>query len=145
MKYHISPNKSIILLLLALGVITHALWFGTPNSAVFDEVHFGKFVSAYFTHEYYFDIHPPLGKLILAGWGWLWGFKPGFSFANIGDAYPDHLYIALRFLPSLAGAFLPLLIYGIARRLKLSVPATLLAGVCITLDNALLTQSRYIL
>src|SRR5512147_2287016 len=142
MKYHISPNKSIILLLLALGVITHALWFGTPNSAVFDEVHFGKFVSAYFTHEYYFDIHPPLGKLMLAGWGWLWGFKPGFSFATIGEVYPDKLYLALRFLPALAGALLPLVIFGVARRLRLSLAASALAGILVALDNALLVQTR---
>lgn len=132
-------------MLLVLGVLTHALWFGHPNSAVFDEVHFGKFISAYFTHEYYFDIHPPLGKLVLAAWGWLWGFKPGFSFANIGEVYPDNLYMALRFLPMLAGALLPLVIFGVARQLKLSLPAAALAGVLVALDNALLAQSRLIL
>jgi len=140
-----NPDRLAIVGLLTLSLVVHFLWFGTPNSAVFDEVHFGKFISAYFTHQYYFDIHPPLGKLIEAGWGWLWGFKPGFSFANIGDVYPDHLYRALRFLPSLAGALLPLVIYGIARRLKLSVHAAALAGVFVALDNALLVQSRYIL
>lgn len=138
-------RRTIIILLVALGLVTHFAWLGTPDSAVFDEVHFGKFISAYFTHEYYFDIHPPLGKLILAAWGSLWGFRPGFSFASIGDAYPDNLYIALRFLPSLAGAFLPLVIYGVARRLKMSQAASALAGVLIALDNALLVQSRYIL
>lgn len=145
MKYDIFSQKSIVITLLALGFITHALWFGHPNSAVFDEVHFGKFISAYFTHEYYFDIHPPLGKLIVAGWGWMWGFKPGFSFANIGEVYPDNLYMALRFLPSLAGALLPLVIFGVARQLKFSLPAAGLAGVLVALDNALLVQSRLIL
>ncbi len=138
-------KKSIVITLLVLGVLTHAAWFGHPNSAVFDEVHFGKFISAYFTHEYYFDIHPPLGKLVLAGWGWLWDFKPGFSFANIGEVYPDNLYMVLRFLPMLAGALLPLVIFGVARQLKLSLPAAALAGVLVALDNALLVQSRLIL
>lgn len=145
MKYDFFSKKSIVLTLLVLGVLAHALWFGTPNSAVFDEVHFGKFISAYFTHEYYFDIHPPLGKLIVAGWGALWGFKPGFSFANIGELYPDHLYMALRFLPMLAGALLPLVIFGLARQLKMSRPAAFLAGALVALDNALLVQSRFIL
>ncbi len=138
-------QKSIIIVLLVLGILTHAVWFGHPNSAVFDEVHFGKFLSAYFTHEYYFDIHPPLGKLILAGWGWLWGYRPGFGFANIGDVYPDNLYMALRFLPTLAGALLPLVIYGIARQFRLSRPAAVLAGVLVALDNALTVQSRLML
>lgn len=134
-----------LITLLGLGLATHFAFYGTPNSAVFDEVHFGKFLSAYFTHQYYFDIHPPLGKLILAAWGWLWGFHPGFGFANIGDVYPDRLYLALRFLPTLAGALLPLVIFGIARRLRISWWASLLAGVLVALDNALLVQSRFIL
>ncbi|HUO75447.1 MAG TPA: phospholipid carrier-dependent glycosyltransferase [Candidatus Paceibacterota bacterium] len=143
--YHYLKDKSIYLGLLLLGIITHALYYGVPNSAVFDEVHFGKFLSAYFTHQYYFDIHPPLGKLILAGWGWLWGYHPGFSFANIGEVYPDKLYMALRFLPSLAGALLPLVIYGVARCLRIRRPAAVFAGVLVALDNALLVQSRFIL
>jgi len=145
MQLDIFTKRNGIILLLILGFGIHFAWLGTPNSAVFDEVHFGKFISAYFTHEYYFDIHPPLGKLIIAGWGWLWGFQPGFSFANIGEVYPDKLYIALRVLPSLAGALLPLVIFGIARRLRMSLPSALLAGTLIALDNALLVQSRFIL
>lgn len=144
-SYSIFTDKSIVIGLLVLGIAVHALWFGNPSSAVFDEVHFGKFISAYFTHEYYFDIHPPLGKLILAAWGKLWGFRPGFSFANIGDDFPDNTYLALRFLPALAGALLPLVIYGVARRLNMGKPAAFLAGAFIALDNALLVQSRFIL
>jgi dolichyl-phosphate-mannose-protein mannosyltransferase len=139
-------KKNIPLIaLLALSLVVHFAWFGHPNTTVFDEVHFGKFISAYFTHEYYFDIHPPLGKLILAGWGKLWGFRPGFSFAQIGDVFPDRTYLALRFLPTLAGVLLPLVIYGLARQLKMSRAASLFAGALIALDNALLVQSRLIL
>jgi dolichyl-phosphate-mannose-protein mannosyltransferase len=139
-------NKNLaIIALLVISSVVHFAWFGHPNTTVFDEVHFGKFISSYFTHEYYFDIHPPLGKLILAGWGKLWGFRPGFSFANIGDVFPDRTYLALRFLPSLAGTLLPLVIYGLAREFKLSRRAAFLAGIFVALDNALLVQSRLIL
>jgi len=141
----LTPKSISLIALLLISLTTHFLWFGHPNTTVFDEVHFGKFISAYFTHEYYFDIHPPLGKLILAAWGWLWGFRPGFSFANIGDSFPDNTYMALRFLPSLAGALLPLVIYGLARQMKLSHWSALLAGLFIALDNALIVQSRLIL
>ena len=144
-KYELLSEKSIIIGLLLVGILTHALFYGVPNSAVFDEVHFGKFLSAYFTHQYYFGIHPPLGKLILAGMGKLFGYHPGFSFANIGDVYPDRLYLALRFLPSLAGALLPLVIYGVARRLRIGTAASAFAGLLVALDNAILVQSRLIL
>jgi dolichyl-phosphate-mannose-protein mannosyltransferase len=53
--------------------------------------------------------------------------------------------MALRLLPTLAGILLPLVVYGIGRRLRLSNPAALLAGLFVALDNALLVQSRLIL
>ncbi len=94
-------NKHLAWILLIAGLATHSLFFGHPNQTVFDEVHFGKFVSGYYTGEYYFDIHPPLGKLLIAGFGKLFDFRPEFSFANIGDEFPDSKYMALRFLPTL--------------------------------------------
>ncbi len=131
--------------IMAVSLATHFAWFGHPNTTVFDEVHFGKFISAYFTHEYYFDIHPPLGKLILAGWGKLWGFRPGFSFANIGDVFPDRAYMALRFLPALAGTLLPVVIFLLASELGFSSWGATGAGMLVAVENGLITQSRYIL
>lgn len=134
----------IIIVLLA-SIATHFAFYGSPKQTVFDEVHFGKFASGYFTHEYFFDIHPPLGKLLVSGAGYLVGFKPGFSFANIGEAFPDHKYLALRFLPSLAGTLLPLVIFLLVLELGMSRKAAFAAGMLIVLENALLVQSKFIL
>lgn len=135
----------IVFLLIGLGALTHFAYFGHPNKTVFDEVHFGKFINGYLTGEYFFDIHPPLGKLILSGAGYLSGFKPGFSFADIGSVFPDKQYMALRFLPSLAGSFLPLVIYFVALNLGFSRRGSLLAGLFVAFENALVVQSRFIL
>jgi len=135
----------VIIGLLALGLATRFLFFGHPNEVVFDEVHFGKFISAYYTHEYYFDIHPPLGKLMIAGFGKLFHFNPDFSFPEIGKEFPDNGYKALRFLPSLASALLPLVFYFLAREMGFSRVGSVTAGVLIAFENGILSQTRYIL
>ncbi|MBI2062512.1 MAG: phospholipid carrier-dependent glycosyltransferase [Candidatus Yanofskybacteria bacterium] len=137
--------KKYLLIILALSIATHFAFFGHPNQTVFDEVHFGKFISGYYTHEYYFDIHPPLGKLMIAGFAKIFDFKPEFSFAQIGDKFPDNKYLALRFLPSLAGALLPVVIFLLALQLKFKPQGAFIAGLLVVFENALLVQTHYIL
>lgn len=141
----INRSKVYIIILLAASVIVHFAYFGHPAETVFDEVHFGKFISGYFTGEYFFDIHPPLGKLIISGAGYLAGFKSGFSFENIGQGFPDNTYLWLRLLPMLAGILLPLVIFFLIRRLGLSDFAAFTGGLLVVFENALLVQSRFIL
>src|SRR3990167_8796044 len=138
-------NKSLLLILLVVSVATHFAFFGHPNQTVFDEVHFGKFISGYYTHEYYFDIHPPLGKLMIAGFAKVFDFKPKFSFTEIGKTFPDNKYLALRFLPSLAGTLLPIVIFLLALQLKFTPRAAFIAGLLIAIEDALIVQTHYIL
>src|SRR3989344_2175745 len=146
-KYTLSMkvDRKKLWILIIIGLATHFLFFGHPNQTVFDEVHFGKYVSGYYTHEYYFDIHPPLGKLLIAGFGRLFDFRPEFSFAEIGDEFPDSKYMALRFLPSLAGSLLPVVIFLLALQLGFSRRSAFVAGVLIALENGLLVQTRFML
>lgn len=134
-----------VILILAVSLTTHFVFFGYPKETVFDEVHFGKFISGYFTQEYFFDIHPPLGKLLISGMGYLTGFEPSFSFASIGEGFPDTKYLWLRFLPTLAGSLLAVIIYLLAFRLGLSRRASLAIAILLAIENSLIVQSRFIL
>jgi dolichyl-phosphate-mannose-protein mannosyltransferase len=138
-------KKYYLLILTGLGLLTHFVFFGHPNETVFDEVHFGKFVSGYYTREYFFDIHPPLGKLAIAGFAKLFDFKPEFAFGEIGDKFPDKQYLVLRFLPNLAGSLLPLVIFLLLMEMGMKPLHAFFGGILIALENALLTQSHYIL
>lgn len=129
--------------LVAVGILTHGLWLARPNEVVFDEVHFGKFVTAYCcTHERIFDIHPPHAKLLIAGMAYLFGYRGGFDFDHISEPYGAVSAVALRLLPALAGIALPLVLYGLMRQLKASALAAGVVGMWLALDNALIVQSR---
>lgn len=138
-------KRYYLLILLGLGLLTRFMFFGHPDETVFDEVHFGKFVSAYYTKEFYFDIHPALGKLLIAGFAKLSDFKPEFAFAEIGEKFPNKQYMILRFLPSLASSLLPLVIFLILMELRLAPFAAFMGGLFIVFENSFLSQGRFIL
>lgn len=135
----------MIFIIVLLGIITRFIFFGYPNETVFDEVHFGKFISGYFTGNYFFDIHPPLGKLIIAGFGKITGFKANFSFEKIGQVFVDQNYQFLRFPPKLAGAIIPFIIFLISLKLGFNQKLSFLISLSIIFENSLIAQSRFIL
>ncbi|MBU1102074.1 phospholipid carrier-dependent glycosyltransferase [Patescibacteria group bacterium] len=133
------------LVLAILSFTIHLAFLSYPSQVVFDEVHFGKFVGAYFTGQYYFDIHPPLGKLIIAGWAKLNGVNPVFDFEKIGEQIPAQTLFVLRFLPAFFGGLFVLTVSWLAWLISRSKKVALIAGLLILLDNAFLIQSRFIL
>lgn len=128
-----------------LGLAIRFIFIWHPSQVVFDEFHFGKFVNGYFNGEYFFDIHPPLGKLLIALGGYLGGYQAEFGFNAIGEEFTNNTFIALRFFPAILGAFLPMSVYFLTRSLKGSSIAAFFAGLVIVFENALITQSRFML
>lgn len=126
--------------------LLHFSYLASPRQVIFDEVHFGKFVSAYCcTGERVFDIHPPHAKLLIAGAVRVASYDGTFDFDHIGEAYPDTMPVAaFRFIPALCGTVLPLLIFMLLRQMGVSPRFAFLGGLAVVLDNALLVQTRLI-
>lgn len=120
------PDFVILTALTLLAFATRFYRISEPPAVVFDELHFQKFVDRHLSHIWYFDIHPPLGKLILAYAGTLLGYKndPSFIISRIGDTYPHTVnYVALRTVSALFSVATIPLMYILARSLRFSRPA----------------------
>lgn len=90
-------------------MITRFWRIGAANYVVWDEAHFGKFGTHYINRDFYFDVHPPLGKMLVGLAGLLSGYKGNFEFKS-GVAYPEDVpYTAMRvMLASFGVALVPL-------------------------------------
>lgn len=144
LKNLLKQNYLFVILAL-LAFVVHFAFLSYPSQTVFDEVHYGRYVTSYLNHRYFFDNHPPLGKLIITGWAKLTNLKEDFDFSNIGNAGSSKLFFDLRFMPALFGSLFVLLFSYLAYLISRSKKTALIAGFLVLFDNAFLVQSRLIL
>jgi dolichyl-phosphate-mannose-protein mannosyltransferase len=106
-----------------------------------------QFASYYLQRTYFFDVHPPFGKLLFAFAGWLVGYKGEFLFENIGDSYITNKvpYVAYRAMPATMGALTVPTVFWIMWESGYSLPACLTAAGLVLFDNAHIGQTRLIL
>jgi len=109
----------LIVILLVLASVTRFLYLGHPNEVVFDEVYFAKWVTNYYSGQFYFDIHPPLAKMMLAALAKLFGFSDvgNTNFSQIGNVYQTDFYKFLRGVESFFGVILVLAVYALGKRM----------------------------
>ncbi len=142
----ICKNNWVIIYLIVLGLATRFIFIWWPNEVVFDEVHSGKIIVSYLTGKFsFFDIHPPLGKILVAFLFKITDSNLNFDFENIGENYGQTPYIILRFWPNFLGGLIPLAVFLLARQLNFSLFSAFLAGLFLVLDNALIVHSHFLM
>jgi len=119
-----------------------------PKEVTFDEYYFGYFANAYCTGEFLFDIHPPLAKMTHWFLGKFLGHECTFNFHEKGvfEKYTDtREYLHLRQVSAFFGSVVVPLGYLLARKLKFSIPISVMFSTMMLTDLLLLSETRLIL
>lgn len=138
-------HASLFIVLIVLGFLTHFLFLSYPSNVVWDETYYSKFSASYVESQDVFDIHPPLGKLILASGIKLFGYKARVNpdDLGIGKPYPDNFpYIGLRFFPALFGGLLASILYLILINLGINRIISFFGGLMLIFENSILVSGR---
>ena len=149
-------------LVLAAALFTRFYLLPQPGGVVFDESHFGRFTNQYTARTYFFDIHPPLGKLVF----WLMGQVVGYNhppgqnpadrpylglpsdckYEHISEDYgPECKYVYLRVVSAFHSSLTVMLMYLIGRRWSGHTWGGLLTGGLLLFDMLNHIEGRLIL
>lgn len=139
------PLPLLLFLLFIIAFIVRVSSISYPPSVVFDEVHFLRFVRAYYYGEYFFDIHPPLGKLVFLVVTYLFCGPPEKKFATNGAEFGAQRYVPLRVTSALFGSAVSPLTYLIAREIGLSSAASLFVAFAQIFEHLAVIESRLVL
>ncbi|KAJ3188078.1 hypothetical protein HK101_009220 [Irineochytrium annulatum] len=140
-------NIYILGFITIVAAIVRLFRISQPSEVVFDEVHFGGFGSKYIRGEFFMDVHPPLGKLLVAATGVLGGYNGSFSFKEIGLDYlgPHVPYVTMRLLPGIFGVLLVPVSYITMRNMGFTNPASVLTGLMLLFENGFATYDSPLL
>ncbi len=120
-KYHLIAWAILVIsLTIRLVGLTH------PNEKVFDEIYFPVFAHDYLSGTDFYDAHPPLGKLIIAGGIAIFGNSP----------------IGWRIMNALAGTLLLWVIYAFTTDLVSRPSAGIIALYFAAIEPMALVESR---
>uniref|UniRef100_A0A8B9FE39 Protein O-mannosyl-transferase 2 n=1 Tax=Amazona collaria TaxID=241587 RepID=A0A8B9FE39_9PSIT len=137
------PAALALVILLSFASRFHRL--AEPPHVCWDETHFGKMGSYYINRTFFFDVHPPLGKMLIGLAGYLSGYDGTFPFQKPGDRYEQHNYVGMRGFCAFLGSCLVPLVYLTVLELSKSLPAALLTAFLLIFDTGCITLSQYIL
>ncbi|KAI8323615.1 PMT-domain-containing protein [Martensiomyces pterosporus] len=139
---HMRLRNLMLALLTCISLCIRMHNVAGDNRVVWDETHFGRFANSYISGNFYLDVHPPLGKmLIAAAFKWL-GYTGSFDFKSGQEYPPDVPYAEMRRMQAVVGALLVPASFQLCNGLRFPPAAAWLAAVFVAFDNALVGISR---
>lgn len=158
----VNNERWVPLAVFALALFTRFYKLAEPAGVVFDESHFGRFTNQYTARTYFFDIHPPLGKLVFWLMGRLVGYNhpPGANpalrpylsrdddcrYEHISEQYhPDCKFVWLRAVSAAHSSATILIMYLIGRRWSGNVWGGLLSSGLLLFDMLNHIEGRLVL
>ncbi|XP_047394395.1 protein O-mannosyl-transferase 2 isoform X1 [Sciurus carolinensis] len=144
-RFEAAGRWALLALVTLVSFATRFHGLDQPAHVCWDETHFGKMGSYYINRTFFFDVHPPLGKMLIGLAGYLSGYDGTFLFQKPGDKYEHHRYMGMRGFCAFLGSWLIPFAYLTVLDLSKSFPAALLTAALLTFDTGCLTLSQYIL
>ncbi|QEU58267.1 Pmt6 [Kluyveromyces lactis] len=135
----------VCLLLTVVSFLLRFYKIDRSNIVVWDEAHFGKFGSYYLKHEFYHDVHPPLGKMLIGLGEYLAGFDGDFDFSS-NSSYPDEVNFKImrQFNAIFSSLCTPLAFYS-AKNLSFSMPTVYLVALMVCFEHSYIVLGKFVL
>lgn len=115
------------------------------NFVIWDEAHFGKFSERYLSRSFYFDVHPPLGKMLTALSGYIYK-QPIVENFDFKGEYPENFdYAGMRRFHALISSFTPVFSYFILREMKYNLKKRTFLSLIFVFENGFTSIGRLIL
>ncbi|CCH42311.1 dolichyl-phosphate-mannose-proteinmannosyltransferase [Wickerhamomyces ciferrii] len=115
------------------------------KKVVWDEAHFGKFGSYYIKHEFYHDVHPPLGKMLVGLSEYIAKFNGDFEFKS-GSLYPADLdFATMRYFNAIFSIMCIPVTYFAAKTLKFQLVTVYFITLMVTLEASYIALGKFIL
>ncbi|OHT07845.1 Dolichyl-phosphate-mannose-protein mannosyltransferase [Tritrichomonas foetus] len=137
-------DSFILILITSLAFIIRYWIIFHPDGCVFDEVYFGNFTNFYINSQFYYDIHPPLGKMVAYYIANLSEYDGSINFNN-APKYPKPDYVLLRLTPATFSALCCPLSYLCVRFAGFGHTSATVCSLLVIFDTSLGTEGRHIL
>ncbi len=119
----------VVLGLVLISLVLHLINLSWPDWQIFDEIYYFNWGKDYLASRYFFDVHPPLGKL----------------FISLGLFIFNNSLFGARFFQAVIGSFSIYLIYYLANLLFKNKTAGLFAAILFSLETSIFIESRFAL